>query len=322
MSASKNGRALKTKRAARTSSLCAAVVLLALGASRSSAAVSGTEGASFLDIPVGGRPAALGGAYSALAEDAYAPVYNAGGLAFLSATELSGMHLDYAGSGGYEFVSAVHPLGARDGLGVAAQYFHADITNALDANGNPIGNVSTHYGAYSLAYGHAFTEEFSLGAAVKLIDAQIADVSARDAAADVGALYRVNSRLSLAAGAVNLGGRLQFLQQADTLPENFHGGLLYKPLTALSLVAEAAYDRTGLVSGRFGAEWRPVSFIALRGGYRTETTQQLSALAGMTTGFGLEVLGMRLDYAWVPLGDLGQTQYFSIVFAFGKKHGA
>jgi hypothetical protein len=90
----------------------------------------------------------------------------------------------------------------------------------------------------------------------------------------------------------------------------------------LSLVAEAAYGRTGLFSGRFGAEWRPVSMISLRAGYKTETTQQLSPIAGLTTGIGIEVFGQRFDYAWVPLGDLGQTQYFSIVFTFGKKHGA
>src|SRR5260370_37016517 len=39
-------------------------------------ASSGTEGAAFLDIPVGGRSAAMGSAYSALANDAYAATIN------------------------------------------------------------------------------------------------------------------------------------------------------------------------------------------------------------------------------------------------------
>ena len=39
-------------------------------------AASGTEGASFLDIPVGAGPAALGAAYTAQANDVYAPVWN------------------------------------------------------------------------------------------------------------------------------------------------------------------------------------------------------------------------------------------------------
>jgi hypothetical protein len=295
------------------------VLLAAFVAAPATAAVSGTEGASFLDIPVGGRPAAMGGAYSALAADAYAPVYNAGGLGFLPSAQLSGMHLDYAGIGGYEFASFVSPIGTRDGLGLSAQYFHTGGTTERDVNGNVIGTFSSYYGAYSLAYGHAFTGSFSLGGVVKLIDANISNVSASAVAGDVGALYRINDQVSLAAVAANLGGQIKFLQEADSLPENFRAGILYNPLPSLSVSGEAAYDKTSLLSGRFGAEWRLVSHIALRAGYRTDTTDQLSPMAGLTTGFGLELFGQHFDYAWVPLGDLGQTQYFSVTITFGKK---
>ena len=41
----------------------------------------------------------------------------------------------------------------------------------------------------------------------------------------------------------------------------------------MSLVGEAAYDRTDLLMGRFGAEWRPVEAFAVRAGYRTETAR-------------------------------------------------
>ena len=69
--------------------------LLALSLRSHALASSGTEAASFLDIPVGGRPAALGASYTALASDAYAPVWNPAGLGFLSNTEIAGMHLSY-----------------------------------------------------------------------------------------------------------------------------------------------------------------------------------------------------------------------------------
>src|ERR1051326_475008 len=70
----------------------------------------GTEGASFLDIPVGAGPAALGSAYTALANDAYAPVWNPAGLGMLSGNELAGQHTSYLESMHYEFLSFVHPL--------------------------------------------------------------------------------------------------------------------------------------------------------------------------------------------------------------------
>src|SRR5450631_2020075 len=50
-------------------------------------ASAGTEGASFLDIPVGAGPAALGSAYTALATNAYAPVWNPAGLGMLNGNE-------------------------------------------------------------------------------------------------------------------------------------------------------------------------------------------------------------------------------------------
>lgn len=281
------------------------------------AAASGTEGASFLDIPAGGRPAALAGAYSALAADAYAPVWNPAGLGFVPGAQVSAMHADYDDIGGYEFASFVHPLGDRGGLGVSAQYFHADRTDALDLNGNQLGSNSSYYGAYSLAYGFAFNESFSVGATGKLIDARLADVSARTGAGDAGALYRVNAKVSLAAVAANIGGKLKFLRQSDELPRNYRLGLHLAPLAQLSLLQETVYDDTELLSGRFAAEWRPLEAIAVRAGYRTDTARTLSALGGLTTGVGLNLWGQRFDYAWLPMGDLGSTQYFSIVLAFG-----
>src|SRR5205823_6384662 len=58
-------------------------------------ASSGTEGAAFLDIPVGAAPAALGASYVAMANDAYAATYNPGALGFLDSTQFSGQHLSY-----------------------------------------------------------------------------------------------------------------------------------------------------------------------------------------------------------------------------------
>src|SRR5260221_9368670 len=80
---------------------------------------SGTEGASFLDIPVGGAPAALGSAYTAQANDVYAPVWNPAGLGFLRNLEFTGTHLSYLGPIHYEHAGLVVPLG-KDEAGEAA----------------------------------------------------------------------------------------------------------------------------------------------------------------------------------------------------------
>src|ERR1051326_1897901 len=115
---------------------------------RVSHASAGTEGASFLNIPVGAGPAALGSAYSALATNAYAPTWNPAGLGFVNGTELAGQHLSYLESMNYEYLSFVH-----HNLGFSAQYLGSgDIPKTDVASGNPVdlGNFSSHYGAYNL----------------------------------------------------------------------------------------------------------------------------------------------------------------------------
>src|ERR1044072_4831159 len=110
------------------SAFCSLLPALPLSAS------SGTEGAHFLDIPVGAGPAALGGAYTSLAKDAYAATYNPGGLGFLESTQCSGQYLSYIDSMPYESPSFAVPLprssncaSAVDcpgsGLGGSVQYF-------------------------------------------------------------------------------------------------------------------------------------------------------------------------------------------------------
>src|SRR5471030_2720987 len=71
---------------------------------------TGTEAASFLDIPVGAGPAALGSAYTALATNAYAPVWNPAGLGLLNGNEVAAQHLSYLESMHYEYLSFVHPF--------------------------------------------------------------------------------------------------------------------------------------------------------------------------------------------------------------------
>src|SRR5579863_3099811 len=101
-------------------------------------AASGTEGASFLDIPVGAGPAALGSAYTALATDAYAPVWNPAGLGMLNGNEAAAQHLSYLDSMNYEFLSFVHPFDkSRDsdthrGIGFSVQYLGSGDINRTD----------------------------------------------------------------------------------------------------------------------------------------------------------------------------------------------
>src|SRR5262249_14966539 len=98
-----------------------------------------------------------------------------------------------------------------------------------------------------------------------------------------------------------------------------HAGAALALTNTLKSTAEAVYSLSGLVSGRVGTEWNPMDMVSLRTGYKTETLKGLSPLAGLTVGMGLHLWGQEFAYAWLPYGDLGDTQYFSRLLKFGAE---
>jgi hypothetical protein len=309
--------------------LAGVLASIGLGGFQASYAASGTEGAAFLDIPVGAGPAALGGGYTALANDAYATTYNPAGLGFMDSSQFSGQHLSYLDSIHYEYLSFGVPLPRSSAcssavdcpgsaLGGSVQYLGSGDINGMDASGNPTGDFSSYYAAYNLSYGHSFNEKLALGLTGKMIHAKLDDVSASAYAADLGAMYRVQKDLTLGASLTNLGSKLKFLNEGDPLPLAFHIGGAYQPNSHWMLTAEGVYPQTGLASFHLGGEWRPLELIALRAGFRTDTLKENSTLAGASLGLGLNVWGQELAYAWLPYGDLGNTHYISLLMKFGE----
>ena len=296
-------------------------------------ASSGTEGAAFLDIPVGAGPAALGGSYTALAKDAYAATYNPAGLGFLDSLQFSGQHLSYIDSMHYEYLSFATPLprstscsSAVDcpgsAIGGSVQYFGSGDIAGMDDQGTPTGDFSSYYAAYNLAYGRAFTDKLSLGLTGKMITGKLDDVSASAFAADLGSMYKLLPNLMLSATLTNLGSKLKFLSEGDSLPMAFHFGGAMQINPHWLATAEVVYPKTGLASFHMGGEWRPLDLLAIRAGYRTDTVKELSALAGYSMGLGLNVWGQELGYAWLPYGDLGNTHYISLLMKFGESEKA
>lgn len=282
---------------------------------------------SFLDVPLGGRPTAMGGAYSALANDAYASNLNPGGLGFLKSTQFTGQHISYFGSGHFDHVgfgarlSADKACGPSEfcpgsSLGGSVQYLSGGQYTGTDIDGNASGDFSTQYAVYNLSFGRAFTRRLSLGLTGKWINARLADVSANAAAADVGTMYRVNKNLTFATVLTNLGPKMTFLKEAIPLPTALHVGLAYQREDRWTLSAEGVRHFRAPAGARLGLEVNPIPKTALRLSYRTDAEDSAEPLAGFAAGFGVQHNGMDFAYAWKPLSNLGVTHHFSFGYTF------
>jgi len=279
---------------------------------------SGTEGASFLDIPVGAGPAALGSAYSAMATDAYAPTWNPAGLGFLRFPELAAMHVAYVENTAYEYASFVTPVAKAHSVGAAMQYFRPGTITATDLAGNSLGDISGYFAAYSLSYGQQLGKRLAIGVTGKLITGKIDTVTATSFGGDAGLMYKPLDNLTLAGVVANVGQKLKFLNNGDDLPTAYRVGAAYTIFQKWTLIEEVLYQGTGLLASHTGIQVQSLSGFSMRAGYKTETTKGLSPFAGVSLGLGLNILGQELSYAWVPLGDFGSTHYFSLLFKFGQ----
>jgi hypothetical protein len=280
---------------------------------------SGTNGIDFLNIPVGGRPAALGGAYSALANDAYAPIANPAGLGYLEKSQFALMHVSYLESISYEFASLVHPVSAGRAIGASLQYLRPGDISSTDINGNPNGNYSGSFFATSLGYGQSIGPFVSLGVVGKLVQAKIAGISASGVVGDAGIMVRPRSDMGFSAVLANVGPKLTFQENGDSFPSSFRVGGFYLPSHLWTVALQGTRARTGANSAQAGVEWNAIEPLFLRIGYTTQQAKENSSSAGLTVGFGLNLAGQQLDYAWVPMGDLGSAQYVSMVFQWGEQ---
>ncbi len=291
---------------------------------------SGTSAFSFLNIPVGARATAMGEAFSSVPNDVQGLVYNPASLATLVANQVSFEHLSYVSDVNQEAVAFGH-AGHEKGIswGVSANYLQVSnivrTVASLQGSGDgftEVGSFSTYDANVGLAAARPVTENLLLGSTIKLIRESLSDASSNAGALDLGAIYEANEQRSLDLSVVmqNLGFASRFADAAVELPWTLRIGMSGQPFAQWLFSAD--YVKRRDLSGQFnvGGEVTPQKFISLRLGYEYQLTRpDLGGISGFTGGIGLHLHMMSLDYAFVPLGDLGTTHRISLNFRF-KPH--
>lgn len=295
-----------------------AAIALPMGAPCGYAASAGSTGAAFLELPVGARPEAMGSAYSAVSQDAYAPLWNPAGLAGVRHPELAATHLIHIEETASEFVGFAMPLPHQQGVGATVQYFRPGTIDGRDENDQSIGDIKGYGAAMTLAYAVKLGSILSLGVSGKVLQYKIDDVTASAYAAGAGAQVELRTNLMLGLAVDNLGTPVQFLEAEDPLPATGRLGVAYRPIKRLLIAAEGALHRGGILSGHGGIELRSEKDFSLRTGFNSERIQGLSPMAGWTLGAGLKVWGQEIAYTWMPLSQLGNSHLISVQFSFGK----
>lgn len=276
--------------------------------------------ARMLLIAPGGRPNAMGEAFTAVADDNNALYWNPAGIATLSQREVSFTHLKGLISTNIEFLTYVHPVKSLKGaLGGSISYL-SDTQWRVDEAGNFTGEFDNDALTTILSYARKITASFSSGINIKYLRWTLDNHTANGTAADVGFLYReVLPEFSIGLTVQNIGPTMKFIRDKFSLPLMINTGLGYTllagKLTLAFDVNHYAIDKeTGFSAG---GEYIIKEMFSYRMGYKYHPDDVKSKrIGGLSTGIGFGVDGYGLDYAFVPYGELGDMHKISFTVKF------
>jgi len=271
---------------------------------------AGSATGEFLNIGVGAKAAALGGAMTARAEGTDAMYWNPAGLVGMKIPEASFSHTIWMLETSHTSAGFALPLGERAAVGILVNYFSSGTMDKVDNTGLSAGTFSASDLSAAVCLSAKLTDNIPAGISVKFISSAIDDVTGTAFAADLGVQYIVSSDLTLGAGVFNLGTNLKHSIVEEALPMNIKGGILLKLLGA-SLSADAILPSAGSFGFSTGAEYvlsiSSDSSIAARAGYSSAVS-----VGGLSAGAGFAIGNLSLDYAFLMFGDLGNNHRLSI----------
>jgi hypothetical protein len=287
------------------------------------------DAAPYLRMGAGARSLGMGGAFTAVADDATSVVLNPAGLANINgdcSLTLYTAKMDFDRK--YNFFGVTKNLGSAGAIGFAWTSAGVDAIPYYDETGKEDPTKRFNYADHvsALAYGYRIPDfDISLGAALKVIvsnfDFEGAENKIGFGGLDIGALgCAFNNTASYGLAIRNLGGKVG----DGTVPMTFDIGVAFKLLKkddhqamlALDLEHEIVNLPESTTGIRLGAEYWLKNVLAIRAGGKH--TGDRRSLFG---GFGVRVAGLQIDYAFKPTDDTiyqldGSSHFVSLSYRY------
>ena len=285
-------------------------------------------GLPFLNESIGARARSLGGASLAEARDASAVVSNPSALARLRSQEIflsyGRSYSDYQNN----FLAYARPFpGGNSAFGAAWMHLSKGNFDGRDDQGRPTGDFTASDTLASLAYSRNLGRNGSLGVSAKWIQSKVESFSADGWAMDFSGSYQAFPKTRVAGGIYHLGPKMRMADEAFPLPAQLAFGISREWASLLTLTSEARYgleDRMLRVA--LGGELHFSGIASFRAGYfsnsgtspfRSGQNSGIDSFSGLGMGVGLNVFSrMGLDYAFVPMGELGGTHHVDLTWRF------
>ncbi len=320
--------------------LVMALILIVVTASSSPCGTGESGLPSLMRDSYGGRVMALGDTFVGIADDANAISVNPAGLATIGSLEASIMHLRFPLDMNFTHVALAVPLFSETSggaLGITVTYFNSPGFQQIDSAGNEVdGDLSASDLMAGIGYANDPLRKLGLGGflgvgiGVKYFRSTLAGRNGSGLCADFGLLFRIaapggggglpDRNLGVGLSAQNLGGNFTYDVAESPLPSNIRAGIGYHVFrnkysgVLVGVDVNGPNDSPMIVST--GLEISLLNVLILRGGFKPLGREAESFSAGI--GMQYEIAGRKLglDYAYVPLEDLGTMTAISIGVRF------
>ena len=310
------------------------LTLFALAAAASDCAGAsneGVSGAQFLRIGVGAKAAGLGEAASTLS-GAQSLFYTPAGLAGVANMEAYFSQVNWILDTNYSNLAFARRAGGGV-FGLAASYLSSPETDKYDKFGTKLSETySASDMAVTLGYSARLAARANFGISAKYISSKLEDEAATALAFDAGVKYAaLPGKLVFGFAAQNVGGNLTYISEGDSLPLNLKLGGQYlfnldknsATRKDLAVFTDINHMKDSGAYANIGVDITSVydkdTTFSLRAGYRTNAGAKS---AGLAAGLGVDMKTYNLEYAYAPMGDLGNTHRFSLTYKFGARKTA
>ncbi|MDO8734061.1 MAG: hypothetical protein Q7K21_02755, partial [Elusimicrobiota bacterium] len=296
---------------------------------------------AFDELNIGARPQGLGGAFSAISDDANALFYNPAGISNLKKAELTSNYgrlfigLDDNSSIGSSFIGYAQPTEKYGTPGIS--WYNLSLGGLYDET------------AISLSYAYPFGKYMSAGVSVKNLsrkfgsdpagytetaitpDAQVRNENGKTGdpvfdngkkssalTGDVGLFYSYSKNISLGISAKNITKPDIGLTNTDKLSAVYRGGVAYKASDYLfSFETVSKDDDINILTG--AEKWFSQKNIAVRGGLSLGSRRWRTISIGSSVRFD----NFSFDYAFLwPLSGIKDTlgtHKIALNIKFGKQ---
>jgi hypothetical protein len=279
----------------------------------SAVAQAGT-GVSFLEIPVGARESALGGAGVALVSGPSSAAHNPAAMAF-APRGVALVHNRHFADTRTLFLG----FNARRGRFAFTPNYWGTRVPDIEYRTAPTSAPISTFDAVNWSVGGTMAADMghnlAAGVGVRYIVEKIHVEESSGWSVDAGVLARkVWQGLSVGVALQHFGSMSRFAEESPQLPTTLRGGAAYerglgKAGVIMAVVeAQAVRDNTPQFKG--GIEYRAPEYAALRLGWVEGLEAQ-----NVSFGLGLFIGPLRLDYAFIPYREnLGEGHRFTLNF--------